>query len=346
MDISPAPTVRRAISVMGFYTDPEPGLPGSLPAALREAGSLTYVCPFWYQIGFAGDGSIIPYGPGYDPVAAREVIRQLQARGVKALALIHNMRLGQPYDTRAIFNKILTDPVLRTALVDSVMQLMRDVGFDGLNLDTEFVRPGDRHLYTQFVSELSAALRGEGYIITADLPAKVSDDPNHSWAGGFDIKALAPHLDFIAIMAYDEHGYVTTAGPVASIGWVEDVIGYTMSVVPPEKILLGLAGHAFDWKVGAKYPKYTSYAGVMSTAAGVGAAVMWDAASQTPFIKYTDPANGEKREAWFENGDSYTRKFELVDKYGLGGIALWRLGLEDPRLWPLVRERFDVVRLE
>jgi spore germination protein YaaH len=331
---------------MGFYTDREPGLPGSLQTALRQAGSLTYVCPFWYQIGFAGDGSIIPYGPGYDPAAARQAVSELQGKGIKVLALLHNLRLGQPYDTRAIFSKILGSAELRAALIGNVLELIRDMGFDGLNLDTEFVRPADRDRYTQFVSELAAALRAEGYIITADLPAKVKDDPNHSWAGGFDIEALAPHLDLLAIMAYDEHGYVTRAGPVASIGWVEDVVRYSVSIVPPEKILLGLAGHAFDWLGETRYPKYTSYAGVMNTAARVGAKVQWDTASQTPYIRYTDPASGERREAWFENGSSYTHKFELVERYGLGGIALWRLGLEDPQLWPLLRDRFDVVRSE
>ncbi|MDP2872935.1 MAG: glycosyl hydrolase family 18 protein [Bacillota bacterium] len=340
----PAPPVKRTIAVMGFYTDPEPGLPGSLPAALREAGSLTYVCPFWYQIGFDGDGSVIAYGPGYDPVAARSAVRQLQARGVKVLALLHNMRLGQAHDTRTIFHDILGSPELRGALTANIQRLIREMGFDGLNLDTEFVRPADRDLYTLFVSELAAALRSEGYLITADLPAKTADDPDHSWAGGFDIAALAPHLDAVVIMAYDEHSYVTKSGPVASIGWVEAVVRYTVSVVPPEKVLLGLAGHAFDWLVGAKYPKYTSYARVMDTAARTGAPVLWDDKSQTPFLRYTDRSTGDKREAWFDNEVSFALKLELADRYGLGGVALWRLGLEDPALWPLIRSRYEVTR--
>jgi spore germination protein len=331
---------------MGFYTDPEPGLPGSLPTALREAGALSYVCPFWYQIGFEGDGSIIPYGPGYEPVVSREAVRELQARGVKVLALLHNMRLGQPHDTRAIFHEILNSPELRRALVDNILDLIREMGFDGLNLDTEFVRPSDRHAYTLFVSELSAALRSEGYLITADLPAKTADNPLNSWSGGFDIAALAPHLDVVAIMTYDEHGYVTTAGPVASIGWVEDVIRYTVSVVPREKILLGLAGHAFDWLAGSKYPRYTGYAGVMETARRTGAAVEWDEPSLTPYLTYTDPATGERREAWFDDARSFGHKLDLVDRYELGGVAVWRLGLEDPALWPLIRSRYEVIKLQ
>lgn len=340
----PQASGRRAISVMGFYTDPEPGLPGSLPAALREAGSLSYVCPFWYQVGFAGDGSIIPYGPGYDAAASREAVRQLQERGIKVLAVLHNLRLGQPQDTRAIFSKIMNAPSLRAALIRNIMQLLRDMGFDGLNLDIEFVRPSDRGLYSLFVGELAVALRDGGFIFTADLPAVIIDDPEHPWAGGFDIQAIAPHLDLAVVMAYDEHGYVTTSGPVASIGWVEEVIRYWVSVVPPEKILLGLAGHAFDWLAGSRFPKYTGYAGVMETAARTGAAVKWDAASRTPYVRYTDPATGRQREAWFENSDSFALKLDLVDRYGLGGVAVWRLGLEDPALWQLVRGRYDVVR--
>jgi len=332
------------IKVMGFYTDPEPPLPGSLPAALRESRSLTYVCPFWYQVGFEGDGSVIPYGPCYDAAAARQAAGELQARGVKVLALLHNMSLGQPYDTRTIFHAIITSPERRCTLISNIVALVRDMGFDGLNLDTEFIRPADREHFTAFVAELSAALRAEGFLVTADVPAKTHDDPSHSWSGGFDLESLAPHLDLVAVMTYDEHGSVTAAGPVASIGWVRSVMEYTTAIIPREKILLGLAGHAYDWIKGSTRPRYTWYGGVMAAAEDSAASPSWDGESCTPYLRYRDPSTGKHREAWFENRDSYACKLDVVEEFQLGGVCLWRLGLEDPGLWPLLRSRFTVAK--
>lgn len=336
----------REIQVMGFYTDPEPPLPGSLPAALRESQSLTYVCPFWYQVGFDGDGSVIPYGPAFDAGLARSVVGELQAREIKVLALLHNMSLGQPYDTRTVFHGIITSPEKRRTLVESILALLADMGFDGLNLDTEYVRPEDRDHFTTFVAELSAELRRAGYLVTADVPGKTWDDPANGWSGGFDLEALAPHLDLVALMTYDEHGASTAAGPVASVGWVREVVEYSTSVVPREKLLLGLAGHAYDWLRGSTRPRYTWYGGVVAAAESSGGYPVWDEESCTPYLEYVDPATGRSRVAWFENGDSYAWKLALVEEFELAGVCLWRLGLEDPDLWPLLRDRFVVTRAE
>jgi len=43
-------------------------------------------------------------------------------------------------------------------------------------------------------------------------------------------------------------------------------------------------------------------------------------------------------EVWIENHVSLKPKLELVDKYDLGGIAIWRLGKEDPDNWRVIRE--------
>lgn len=342
--IDTPPIIHRPAAVMGFYTDDEPGLPGSHATAVRHADQLTYVCPFWYRVGFDGDGRIAPYGPGYDEAAARAATRELQARGVKVLGLIHNMRLGAKENTREIFHVILTDEARRGALVANIVALVEDMGFDGVNLDTEFLYPADRHAFTAFVAELAVEMRARGLLITADVPAKTCDDPQNGWSGGFDLAALAPHLDVVAVMTYDEHGYVTEAGPVASIGWVRRVLDYTVGVVPREKILLGLAGHVFDWAEGSKYPRYLSYGRAVATAREAGSEVKWDDKSKSAYYTYRDPGTGERRDVWLENRWSYAYKLHLVQEYGLGGACLWRLGLEDPDLWTEVALRFTVTK--
>ena len=41
---------------------------------------------------------------------------------------------------------------------------------------------------------------------------------------------------------------------------------------------------------------------------------------------------------WFESTDSLKAKLKLVEKYGLGGIAIWRLGQEDAGYWDLIQK--------
>ena len=77
--------------------------------------------------------------------------------------------------------------------------------------------------------------------------AKTYDSTTNSWNGAFDYKALAPYLDKIMIMTYDEHYPGGTPGPIASINWYKSVIEYAVSVIPKEKIYLGAAAYGYDW---------------------------------------------------------------------------------------------------
>jgi spore germination protein YaaH len=41
---------------------------------------------------------------------------------------------------------------------------------------------------------------------------------------------------------------------------------------------------------------------------------------------------------WFEDSTSTAARFDLADRYGVGGVSAWRLGLEDPLVWQLLRD--------
>ena len=47
-----------------------------------------------------------------------------------------------------------------------------------------------------------------------------------------------------------------------------------------------------------------------------------------------EPGTLQAHQVWYEDSASASARLDLVDEYGLGGIATWRLGLEDPNVWP------------
>jgi hypothetical protein len=52
---------------------------------------------------------------------------------------------------------------------------------------------------------------------------------------------------------------------------------------------------------------------------------------QAPWARYTD--NGQLREVWYENKQSFDTKLDLITGRQMAGFALWRLGQEDPQIW-------------
>jgi spore germination protein YaaH len=254
------------------------------------------------------------------------------SNGIKTYAMLQNNFDGN------IAKSVLENQTNRQALENNLLNAIKANGYKGVNVDLEGVFYYDRSYYTAFVQELYNLLTPQGYSVTLSVPAKTSDSPTDSWSGAYDYTALSKYSDQIAIMTYDEHYPGGTAGPVASIGWVENVVKYAVTVIPKEKIMLGVAAYGYDWS--ASGTKAYGINGMNNLAATNNAIVKWDDVSKSPYFNYTD-ASGIAHSAWFENGQSVGYKLDLVNSYNLNGIAIWRLGLENTDYWTSIKTKFN-----
>ena len=49
------------------------------------------------------------------------------------------------------------------------------------------------------------------------------------------------------------------------------------------------------------------------------------------------PDEIQDHQVWFEDSTGAEQRLGLVERYAAGGVATWRLGQEDPRVWDVVR---------
>ncbi len=335
------PITKKTRNIMGFYTNPEGPIPGSLAVAQTQSGSLSAIAPFWFRLDRSGDSKISSFDNlGFTPAQAREVIQDMKSRNVKVLALVHNMLYGSSKVSKELAAEMLATPESRKIFIDETVAVIQQYGFDGVNVDIEDINISDRDRFSSLIAEMSARLKPAGYILTVSVPAKVKEDKFNTWSAPFDYAAIGRAADQVMIMAYDEHGYSSGPGPIASVGWVEAVIKYALTTMAANKIMLGVPAYGFDWTVGLKGPKYLSYDMAINLAKQTKQTVLWDAAAKAPYFKYTG-ADGKNHEVWFENGQSTAAKLDLVDKYDLRGIAVWRLGMEDPAAWQIIRDKIQ-----
>jgi len=252
--------------------------------------------------------------------------------GIKAFAMITNNFDG------AIAKSLLESSQNRTNLINNIVNALKLNGYKGVNVDLEGVYYYDRSYLTTFMNELYTALHPQGFYVTIAVPAKTSDSPSASWSGAYDYSALPNYSDQIVLMTYDEHYPGGTPGAIASIGWVENVIKYAVTVIPSGKILLGTAAYGYDWT--SSSTKAYGITGIYNLALTTGSTIKWDSISQTPYFNYID-STGISHSVWFENAQSLNYKLDLVNSYNLSGIAIWRLGLENADYWTSIKTKFS-----
>ncbi|HNY67779.1 MAG TPA: glycosyl hydrolase family 18 protein [Bacillota bacterium] len=311
--------------VVGYYTVNYPGDRSSYDVVHAYSDSLTAIAPF----SFAVDGSGNVQGDH-----STDAMKLAASKGLANLALIHNLT-GQSFNKGQISAMLNSRPARQRAVSD-ILEIVKTHGYSGVNIDFENVPPADRAQLTQFMKELRAALAPSGYRVTMSVPAKHKDAPTSAWVGAFDYYELGRVCDQVMIMTYDEHTSGTRPGPIASLPWVEKVVKYASTQMPKRKVLLGVAAYGYDWNTSTNRARAVTYQQAVANAAKHGKKIQWDAEAATPHYRYK--SGNVTREVWFESADSLKAKLKLVEKYGLGGIAIWRLGQEDAGYWELIQK--------
>lgn len=310
--------------IAGYYVENYFNDPTGYNALAQNLGTINMIIPFTFKVDSYGT---ISGNHNPKPVTlARSV-------GADTLAIVNNIQ-GSNFNSNTV-HRMLTSPTARTKAINGIVRVLVEKGFRGVNIDFENVPAKDRIYLTAFFRELAAALRPKNLLVTASVPAKTYDETKSSHSGAYDYKALAPYLDLVMVMTYDEHYSGGEPGPVASYPWVEKVIKYTMQSFSPNKIILGLAGYGYDWSYSSgKARNYTAIQNLIKTH---NIAPKWHSVYQVPYFTYK--SWGITHQVWYENNHSTAAKMNLVKKYNLRGVALWRLGYEDPLVWRTIQQK-------
>ncbi len=298
--------------VFGFYVNWDPA---SMVSLRMHLAHLTHLVPEWLILRNAQGDLDDQSDPTVIAIAA-------QAR-LPILALVTNYRDGwQPADVR----KILRDSETRRDLVDNIYNNLAEHHFAGVNIDFEELAPHDRDPFLAFMRQLRAKLQPAGLLLTESVPI---DDP------AYDIAQLSAVNDYIVPMVYDEHYQSGEPGPIASQGWFQKEIDRLAGMAPPEKMVIGIGNYGYDWTIGGTGSAETTFGEIVSQAVSDRSGIAWDAAMANPVHRYQ--AGGRRHEVWFLDAVTALNEARGVADGGFRGVALWRLGAEDPDLWKVLQ---------
>ena len=136
--------------------------------------------------------------------------------------------------------------LLSRALIDNLVITVAEKGFQGVDIDFEYILAEDRLAFVNFVWEVRTAINQLGYPVTVALAPKTSDNQPGLLYEGKDYALLGEAADEVLLMTY-EWGY--TYGPpmaVAPINSVRRVVEYALTRISREKINLGIPNYGYD----------------------------------------------------------------------------------------------------
>lgn len=307
------------------------------PAALADLEAnqhwLTTAAPWWYAPTATGD--VVEQHPGYTDTD-EQVVERIRATGVRLMPAIANHRNGE-WDFEVV-RRLIGDAGTRRRHVDALVELVEARGYDGITIDYELLGAGDRDNFTAFVTSLGNALHAIDRRLAVALHAQESDAGAGPHNQAQDYAAIGAAADEIHLMTYDQHYDESEPGPVAPLPWVVDVVAYAKSLIPSEKLILGIGLFGYDWG-GGEVADDLQLTQVRQLISMTGARPRFDDAAASPQLRYR--RNGVDHEIWYEDARSVAAKLALVEREDLGGAFFWRLGSVPDAIWQSAQRQLD-----
>jgi cellulose synthase/poly-beta-1,6-N-acetylglucosamine synthase-like glycosyltransferase/peptidoglycan/xylan/chitin deacetylase (PgdA/CDA1 family)/spore germination protein YaaH len=248
------------------------------------------------------------------------------------------------FSDSADVERITKNKKLRTGFINSILhrlQAHKADYFKGINLDLDNVKNRNSAHYVAFQKELYATLHAAGYLVTQNV---IPDDAE------FKLEELQNYNDFIFVMAIDQHNDRSNAGPVSDQRWVEQILDNVCSKIPSSKVILTVTSGGFDWTEGSVGTPI-GYQRAISTAQQYATKdknkkevnnIIFDPNSANLHFNYTGHDDGLYHTIYFADAATNFNVIRMADDWATGGVALWRLGAEDPRLWTFFQKNLSI----
>ena len=293
----------------------------SIDGLLDSTSGVNVVAPTWFSVADS-DGNL-------SIRANSEYVEKVHARGMQVWALIENINTPGKLDYRTLLGK----SSVRAKMIDTVMAAVRDYNIDGVNVDLEGLPAEAGDGYLAFMRELSVACRRAGKVLS------VCNYVPSAWTEHYHRDLLGEFVDYMMIMAYDEHYNGSDAGSTASLPFVKKGLADTLALgVPAEKLVCGLPFYSRVWRgEGTEITSETINMRAMKELMDTkGVTVTWEEEDAQYFAERE--VDGVLNRVWIEDESSMAKKLEAVNELGISGVSFWRLGMEAPEVWTPISE--------
>ena len=282
----------------------------SIDNNMSTISGVNVIAPTWYSV-TDESGNMSSY-------ASADFVSKMHQRGIDVWALVSD------FDTNVDFAQLYSSKAARTNMVNKLVGEAKSYGFDGINLDYENIKSAYAKDYLQFVRELSVACERNGIVLSTD------NYKPEAYNRCYNLKEQSKFVDYVIVMAYDEHYAGTDAGSVASLPFVKEAVEDTVQLVIPfyTRIWTTTDGNTTSRAVGMQ--------AAIDQLNSDGQVALWNDDCGQYVASYT--VGSSTRQIWFEEEKSIEAKMQVIQQENTAGVACWKLGLEKSTVWSVISQ--------
>ncbi len=294
---------------------------------------LSQLTPFTYRF---DEGELIPLRDEALVSAA------LQSR-VAPILHLSNLDEDERFSAQ-LAHDLLEDEEDQRDLIQNILRTVDREGYQGVDVDFEYIRGEDAESYAAFLARLRQGLIPRGLPLIAALAPKTSANQPGRLYEGIDYHLIAQSVDFALLMTYEWGNVASPPMAVAPLPQVREVVEYALTEFHPSQLYLGVPNYGYDWSLpyrpGSRAKSLNNVEAVR-LAWDRHSAIRYDEQAQAPWFRYVDD-RGTEHEVWFEDARSIQAKLDLAFDYNLYGVGYWNLDRPFPQNWAVLNAMADI----
>ncbi len=218
--------------------------------ALEHLDTFKEINPFGYTV--KNDGTLVDTAK-IDEEPWTALIAKAKERKIRVIPTV------MWSNTEAI-HKILSKQKTRIALEDAITALVKEKGFDGIDIDFEGKKAETKNYFSTFLKGLYQRMGKKWVMCTIEartpLDSRYDTIPkNIEYAN--DFVAINKYCDRVRFMTYDQGSIDLRLNeaapgpyvPIADPKWVEKTIKLALKSIPKNKIAIGVATYGYEYEV-------------------------------------------------------------------------------------------------
>lgn len=279
-----------------------------------------------------------------------EIIETAKQFGVAPLMLLTSVTFRGERNPEMVF-EILLNPDYQDTHAQSMLRVMKEKGYYGVNITFTFLTETNQELYYNYIKRITSHLHKEGYKVFITIDPNFETGKNGLPFEQVDFSNYNEIVDGIYIMGFFWGTQYGPPMPVSSVEYMSLYVNYMKQMVKPQIMNVGFPLLGYDWPL--PYIQDLTEGNAITIEAAIDLArvtqtpILFDDVSKTPYFIYNIEVRNRVNQhiVWFVDARTIDAVLKLVLENGLQGAGLWNIMVFYPQLWLVIYSNCNIFKL-
>lgn len=249
---------------------------------------------------------------------------------------------------KEIAHILINDIQVQNSYIENILITLQSKGYSGVNIETPFVKPGDREEYVKLIATITERLNQEGYFVVITIDPSTFEVSTGIIYGGVDYNGLSTVANQVLYQLTYEWIYPNTL-PISVIPFdaVMATLANAVELIPPEKCMLGVSDVGYLWEFpyfgAVTVVNFLNLNSAIDLADYTNSLIEFNERTRTTYFTYVE--NETEYMAWFKDIRVIYPMLVYSQGYGLQGFSIWNLMHFISSTWLMINALYEIEKL-